>query len=559
VRIDARHRPSRASNRSRRAGGGAVGSRVFRDGFTNTRSVLASAIPSAGIGDRGSCFGLPGLGYAPGGEVDCGVKIAIGSVAVGAREHPLGQREMAIDRPALTTPSARWVPAVGYGDLTVPPTLLITQLSGELSPASIGDGSSEVVIAQHARDVEVFEDESVVCLDQLVRDLMQEVLPDVANTVVMPAEPNGGLLSVLGSFLLARQRFRQAALLAYALRKRLRLIVDARDLAPIGGGGDDQCRQASVDTYPTASIIGSTRTVPMVGVYVLGLDIEAEPPAVPPAADSGEKNLRPVFGNEPSQLTGVVVNPESTDARQGHRPRMLLADPDRLASSLASFVAQPKRLRALRLRLEARKPNLPSARFLGTRFRPSGQGAPTIHRGFLEHLLIHLMTPSQSGRPNLGDASSVHGEYPSGGFARLPRIEVVDQVKARPRYVRFRIAPTVVKCCLDRSQALIKGKPGSACVPAQPLVLSVRQVQAVLKRRMPAHLGHSVTQRTDKPSSTPGPDGRRTHYRLPSSTAGALAHAAESTSIAREVHQRPRPSCPAVPQIGPVSVLFNTR
>src|SRR3984893_2847952 len=75
-----------------------VGSRVIRAGFTGTRGVLVSAVPSAGVGRPASLLGGPGIpGWivvflAPAGQVDRGVAVAVGGMSAIAGENPVGQR-----------------------------------------------------------------------------------------------------------------------------------------------------------------------------------------------------------------------------------------------------------------------------------------------------------------------------------------------------------------------------------------------------------------------------------------------------------------------------------
>jgi hypothetical protein len=81
------------------------GSRFNRAGFTGTRRVLVSAVPSAGIVYPACMLAGPGLdvvilmSLAPAGEVDRGVEIAICAMPAGAGEHPIGERQVAVNDP----------------------------------------------------------------------------------------------------------------------------------------------------------------------------------------------------------------------------------------------------------------------------------------------------------------------------------------------------------------------------------------------------------------------------------------------------------------------------
>ena len=74
-----------------------VGSRVFRAGFTGTRGVLVSAVPSAGVGGPASLLGGPGIWWGlvlrltPLGEVGRCVGVSGDAVPVGAGVGPIGQ------------------------------------------------------------------------------------------------------------------------------------------------------------------------------------------------------------------------------------------------------------------------------------------------------------------------------------------------------------------------------------------------------------------------------------------------------------------------------------
>jgi hypothetical protein len=84
-----------------------VGSRVFRDGFTGTPRVPVSAVPSAGVGSPASLLGGPGfevtlvVDLAPASEIDRGVEVTVNGVSASTSEHPVGERQITVDFPAL--------------------------------------------------------------------------------------------------------------------------------------------------------------------------------------------------------------------------------------------------------------------------------------------------------------------------------------------------------------------------------------------------------------------------------------------------------------------------
>jgi hypothetical protein len=80
-----------------------VSSRFFRAGFTGTRGVLVSAVPSAGVGGPAPLLGGPGfevMRLAPAGEIYRRVEVAVGGMSALAGERPIAQGQIAMDRAA---------------------------------------------------------------------------------------------------------------------------------------------------------------------------------------------------------------------------------------------------------------------------------------------------------------------------------------------------------------------------------------------------------------------------------------------------------------------------
>lgn len=49
-----------------------------------------------------------------------------------------------------------------------------------------------MVVAQHSRHIQAFDDEPVVVFDQLVGELMSEMTTDVSDAVMMSRQSHGG-------------------------------------------------------------------------------------------------------------------------------------------------------------------------------------------------------------------------------------------------------------------------------------------------------------------------------------------------------------------------------
>ena len=122
--------------------------------------------PPAGVRDRGVAPDI----CRPSGEIHRGIEISVRHIAATGRL-PVGEPQIVVDDTALQA-QRRWVPAVSDHDPAVPPLLLVAQLPSELGLARIRDRLSQVVFAQHAGHVEVFDDEPVVGLDQRIGHLV---------------------------------------------------------------------------------------------------------------------------------------------------------------------------------------------------------------------------------------------------------------------------------------------------------------------------------------------------------------------------------------------------
>ena len=84
-----------------------VSSRFIRAGFTGTRGVLVSAVPSASVGGPASVLGGPGIegwivmGLSAAGQIGCGVGVSVGGMSAAAGEHAIGQCQIAANGTAL--------------------------------------------------------------------------------------------------------------------------------------------------------------------------------------------------------------------------------------------------------------------------------------------------------------------------------------------------------------------------------------------------------------------------------------------------------------------------
>lgn len=473
---------------SRRCDGASVGFRFIRAGFTHTM-VWVSAVPSTDIDNRGSCFGLPGLGVvlAPSGEVGRGIQVAVESLSAPTREHSLGECQIVVVGAASRTDPARCKPAVSEQDSTAEPCLLIPDHSRELSPSRIADRARQRTVAQHSRNVQVFQNEPVVGFDQLVGHLMQEMKANISNAMMMTRQPARSTLSLVGSLLFSRQCSRQTPLPTHSRRQRARHIDHARDFVTVTCGGDQERRQTTINSNPTI-VIGAV-TVAALRVQVSGFDVNRHPPASRMVGDRGVQDLRPPAGQHPAQSSGVVVYSHHTDLGEGYRPwDCVVTDSDRRAPTTSLIIADSERSGRAGLRLEPWKPHPLTPTSARSRLRPCRQSVPAIDGRFFEYLLAHQVPPRQPGRGHDRITSGVDCDQSSGGFGLLPPVEIVDQIESRPRHLRIRIVTAVGQRGLHHGQTLVEREPRRSGVSVQQRLLLDRGVQAEPKRSVPHHI-----------------------------------------------------------------------
>ncbi|GAA3123274.1 hypothetical protein GCM10010466_12740 [Planomonospora alba] len=124
---------------------------------------------------------------------------------------PGAQGQFGEQVPALAACLGRGVPAVDDDQAAAVPLALVLQQAAELTPPAIGDGAGQGPVADHPRDVEVFDRDHVVVADQPRAGLVREIGAGAADlrvgagdlglglgTVVRPALPAGHAALVAG-------------------------------------------------------------------------------------------------------------------------------------------------------------------------------------------------------------------------------------------------------------------------------------------------------------------------------------------------------------------------
>jgi hypothetical protein len=91
----------------------------------------------------------------------------------------------------------------------------------------------QTAVATHPHDIQIFKHEPVVGLDQIVRDLMEEVPTNVPHAVVVPRELCGSSLAAVGTRLLAGYGSCKSTLPPHTRRQWLGRAIDVGYFTPV--------------------------------------------------------------------------------------------------------------------------------------------------------------------------------------------------------------------------------------------------------------------------------------------------------------------------------------
>jgi hypothetical protein len=97
------------------------------------------------------------------------------------------------------------------------PFSLVRQEREEHAPRSIGDDTSELVVLDHPSNVQVFDDDHLVFVNESSRELVKMVTSPVGDVCVKSSELQLSLVPVLRSFLLLGQSSGQELLASLLL------------------------------------------------------------------------------------------------------------------------------------------------------------------------------------------------------------------------------------------------------------------------------------------------------------------------------------------------------
>lgn len=175
-----------------------------------------------------------------------------------------------------------WCPLIDGNQLSAIPLTLVFQLPAKLKPTGISDGTRELSVFDHIRDLQGLHADGAILSDKRCSELVAPVLTLLSDLRVNARNLQALLVPVARSLLLARKLL----LLSYQLLKRssqvFRIIV-LRTVARNDGMG-----QAHIQTYSLGS-----RTVG------LGFKLDLEDDVIPTGSIFGDRDA----GNLAEQLT----------------------------------------------------------------------------------------------------------------------------------------------------------------------------------------------------------------------------------------------------------------
>jgi hypothetical protein len=359
---------------------------------------------------------------------------------------------------------------------------------GEHGPRAVGEGASQPGLHQPDR-AQVLDDQPAVGLGQPARFPVHEVTTNVCNSLVHPGQPSSCSPAVGRTLLLAGDAAAEPAHYRQGPAQRTRG-VEALDLAPVGVREHGEGVQAAIDSdrLPSDDVLVLPGRVER-----FRHDVRAHrPPASGAMRDDGEEDPRPALCQHPAQLAGALAHLEQAQLREsGATLPPLVPDLDRsgAAGLAAALVANPERLPRRRAGLELREAD----RLAGAAGGERGEGAPEIHRGFLEDLLQDLLAPREPRRAVL-----VHACL--GGA--LPAVERVDQVEARPRNADVGPGPLRIERTLHEFQRLVEGETRRPHVPPKRLLLRRGWAQREAERGGTLHAAHPESTTSEAASAS---------------------------------------------------------
>lgn len=151
------------------------------------------------------------------------------------------QLQTLVDQPAHVAGLRRWKEATDLLDARSVPGRFVLAHAAKCAPAAVADGLGEAVVLDHALDIQVFQPDNAMLVDQAVAELVKEVLTLPGHTPVLAGYRDAGLVPVGAALLLAGQASLQAFQLAFRPAQVLRML----DLLP--GGQDGEVLEADID------------------------------------------------------------------------------------------------------------------------------------------------------------------------------------------------------------------------------------------------------------------------------------------------------------------------
>jgi hypothetical protein len=160
---------------------------------------------------------------------------------VGARPRSNIKRHLVRYRTTLRASFARREPPINLNDSLPSPSSLVFQKPDQRGPSGIGYRLGEVVVLGHSLDVQRFEDDHLVFVDQSTAEFVKVIAAGVRDTLMYPCDKLPCFVARLRSFFLSREFALFALQIPFGLPKVTR-ISELRSVA-----SDGEMRQPNIN------------------------------------------------------------------------------------------------------------------------------------------------------------------------------------------------------------------------------------------------------------------------------------------------------------------------
>ena len=177
-----------------------------------------------------------------GQDITGGIYVAIVLCLAGwTRPVTNAERKSVENVPAAGALLTAWTVLIDLQEGPSVPSALVLKLPKQLSPTGVGDRTRQRAVANHILNAERFDDDHLVFVNESSAQLMDIVPPLIRSASVRSSQFQTSFVTVLGSFLFARETAGETFLL------RLHPFFVLRVVDLLSGTDRGECRDADID------------------------------------------------------------------------------------------------------------------------------------------------------------------------------------------------------------------------------------------------------------------------------------------------------------------------